>query len=156
MARMTPAQPEQKLVVFKLDSEYYALAIDVVREIVVPEKLSRLPQMPYFMEGICNLRGQVVPVMSLRKRFGMISLEPEESSRMIVVEIEGSKVGCLVDDVVGVETVRSDDIQQPPIVLSDSGSVVLGVVQIDGRLVAVLEPTRIVDRQGLGDLPAVG
>ena len=89
-----------QLVIFKLANEDYGLPIQKVQEInrIVP--VTRLPQTPDFMEGIINLRGRVIPVVDLRKRFGLTAKPHEDDTRIMIVDIGGQTVGISVDPVV--------------------------------------------------------
>lgn len=147
---------DQQFVVFRLGSEHYGLSIMVVREIIITESMTRLPKMPDYVEGIFDLRGRIIPVVNLRKRFGMVPQNLDGTSRTIVVDIEGMEAGLLVDEVVGVESISESDIQPPPDMLTAGSKVVSGVMQLNGRLVAVLDPALIASHQELRRLPAVG
>ena len=88
-----------QVVVFYLGKEEYALPIMKVQEINKIEQLTKMPHTPDFMEGIINLRGQIIPVIDMKKRFKMKVSAETENSRIVVVDIKGQIVGLMVDGV---------------------------------------------------------
>lgn len=135
-----PQQPEGQYVVFRLADEQYGIPISAVREIIELERVSRLPEMPEFVEGITDLRGQIIPIVSLRKRFHLAPRAERQSTRTIVVELGEIEAGLLVDDVVGVVQVPSGSVQPPPAVASVDSAVVSSVARVENRLVILLNP----------------
>ena len=103
-----------QLVIFKLANEDYGLPISKVQEINRMVTVTRLPQTPGFMEGIINLRGRVIPVVDLRKRFGFIPREHQADTRIMVVDISGQTVGLVVDAVNEVVKISGDCIEPAP------------------------------------------
>lgn len=88
-----------QLVIFKLANEDYGLPIQKVQEINRMVPVTKLPQTPEFMEGIINLRGRVIPVVDLRKRFGLAVKPHEDDTRIMIIDIDGQTVGIIVDAV---------------------------------------------------------
>ena len=102
-----------RLITFILGEEKYGLDILKVRELIsFPEGLTRIPGMPDFIIGMFNLRGLVIPVMDLRKKFKMSSEERHEFSVIIIVEIDNKNIGLTVDSVSDVIFVKEDNIQE--------------------------------------------
>ena len=133
---------EGQFVVFRLVNEQYGIPINAVHEIIVLQRSNRLPQMPDYVEGIVDLRGRIIPVVDLRKRFGFPP-RPEQSNRTIVADIGEIEAGLLVDDVVGVIRVPTDAIQPPPGMFTTNTAMVSGVARVDNRLVILLDPNLI-------------
>src|SRR6266700_7681546 len=104
---------EQQLVVFQLGAELYGVEIARVHEIIRLQTITRVPHAPAFVEGVINLRGKVIPVVDLRRRFGLASAEHTRASRIVVVEIGDQVVGIVVDGVSEVLRV-STSIVEPP------------------------------------------
>jgi purine-binding chemotaxis protein CheW len=104
---------EIQLVVFKLAGAEYGLPIHQVQEINRLTDITKLPQTPWFMEGVINLRGKVIPVVDLRKRFGL-SVTNTDETRIIIVDVEHHTVGVIVDDVAEVLRLSTDEIEPPP------------------------------------------
>jgi len=130
-------------VVFRLAVEDYGIAIGSVREIILRQELTRMPQMPDFVEGVINLRGRIVPIINLRKRFGLPAAEAGHAERTIVAEIGGGEAGLLVDTVVGVRRLPGGSIQAPPEMLAAGGAAVIGVAYVEDQSVILLDPNRI-------------
>jgi purine-binding chemotaxis protein CheW len=113
MAETRQKPKEMKLACFSLEQQNYAVDIMKIRQIIRPAKIRPLPQAPDFLEGVISLRGAVIPVMDLRKRFGM-KIDQTREARIIIVSAGRQVVGVIVDDVSEVITVSPDQIQPPP------------------------------------------
>lgn len=107
-----------RYLIFGLGEESYGLDIDCITEIVNMQDITRLPQMPSFIKGIINLRGKIVPVMDLRLRFGMKSASYTDWTCIVIVEIQDSSIGLIVDHVLEVMTIDSDQCVPLPSSLS--------------------------------------
>ena len=134
-----------QLVIFKLDNEDYGLPISKVQEINRVVAVTRLPQTPDFMEGIINLRGRVIPVVDLRKRFGFRSREHQADTRIMVVDLAGQTVGLIVDAVNEVAKIPGECIEPPP--PSFEAKFVQGIGKLADRLVIMLDIDRIITTQ---------
>lgn len=106
--------PVLQFVGFRLDGEDYAIAITKIQEIILMTPITRLPQAPPYIEGLINLRGSVIPIVNLRKRFGLPPREHDEETRTIVVNVQDKTIGCVVDAVTRVMRINRDQIQPPP------------------------------------------
>ena len=104
---------EVKLACFFLAGQSYAIDIMKIHQIIRPTKIRPLPQSPDFVEGVINLRGAVVPIIDLRKRFE-VEINLEQEPRVIIVSVDKQVVGIVVDDVTDVITVTRQQIQPPP------------------------------------------
>jgi len=111
---------EEQLVVFNLAGETYGVDITVVQEIIRMQAITKVPRTPNFVEGVINLRGRIVPVIDLHKRFNLGKAEETQHSRIIVVEVAGVTVGMIVDSVSEVLRLPSSNIEPPPPVISGS------------------------------------
>ena len=130
---------EIQVACFLLGEDHYAVDIMRIKEIIRPQKLSSLPKAPVFIDGVINLRGMVIPVIDLRKRFDMPPRETDASTRLLIVKVTGQAMGLVVDDVTEVIAVPVKDIKPPPNVAS--GSVyeyLLGVCLAKESLVMLL------------------
>jgi purine-binding chemotaxis protein CheW len=140
--------PIIQLVGFRLDNEDYAIAITKIQEIIVMKPITRIPQVPDFIEGLINLRGSVIPIVNLRKRFGLASREVDDETRTIVVNIHDKTVGCIVDAVTEVRRINRDQIQPPPLsVLAISHHHIAGLARLDDRLLIILDIERLFEDQ---------
>lgn len=99
---------------FRLGDDLFAIDIMRIKEIIRPQKLTTLPKAPPFVEGVINLRGTVIPVIDLRKRFDMPPREENLPIRLLIVAVTGQLLGLVVDDVTEVVTVPIKDIKPPP------------------------------------------
>lgn len=113
MSEVKEKTKEIKLACFTLAEQSYAIDIMKIRQIIRPTKIRPLPEAPNFVEGVINLRGAVIPIIDLRKRFG-IETKADKEPRVIIVSIERQVVGIVVDEVSEVISISADQIQPPP------------------------------------------
>lgn len=135
-----------QLVGFQLGKEEYGIDILKVQEINRITAITRIPQSPDFVEGVINLRGNVIPIIDLRKRFNMPEREYDKQTRIVVSEIEGRTVGLVVDTVSEVIRMDSDLIEPPPDLLNGSskkGDYIKGVGKLDDKLLMLLDIDKI-------------
>lgn len=134
------AQAEKQLVVFDLASESYGVDIGAVREIIRMQEITRVPRTPEFVEGVINLRGKVIPVVDLRKRFGVMVAEETKDNRIVVVDIGGQDIGVIVDAVTEVLRIPSSAIEPPSSVITSTDSeYLLGIAKLDDKMIILLE-----------------
>jgi purine-binding chemotaxis protein CheW len=134
-----------QLVCFRLGSEEYGLDIGQVQEINRMIAITRVPRAPSFMKGVINLRGQLIPIIDLRVRFGMPAVEPTKSTRIVVVEIGHSRVGMIVDGVSEVLKIPVEHVEAAPEMVSGAdSSYVRGVGKFGERLIVLLDLAPIV------------
>jgi purine-binding chemotaxis protein CheW len=139
-----------QVVVFTVGKELYAVGIDSVQEIVRVPDITEVPDAPVFLEGVINLRGRVVPVIDLRKRLRLDGIEKTKSTRVLVAEKEESLVGLLVDSVFEVLKIRSDDVEEPPEIISAIGiEYITGVAKMAGKLIILLDLTKILNAEDM-------
>jgi purine-binding chemotaxis protein CheW len=130
---MNMADPRQKtnelrLACFSLEGQNYAVDIMKIRQIIRPAKIRPLPQAPDFIEGVINLRGAVIPVMDLRKRFKM-KTDTTREPRIIIVSVERHVMGVVVDDVSEVISVSQEQVQPAPQLSGIPGRFLAGACQ---------------------------
>ena len=128
---------------FSLDGEIFAIEVSKVREILDFTELTCIPQMPTFMRGVINLRGSVVPVIDMRRKFGLPTVDDTVDTCIIIVEVqidnEASVLGALVDSVQEVLDIEGDQIEPPPQMGSRMNSDFLhGMGKHDERFVMIL------------------
>ncbi|GAB6180538.1 chemotaxis protein CheW [Desulfotomaculum defluvii] len=124
---------EDQLVVFQLNDQQYALPINETQEIIRMAEVTRLPNTSYHVEGIINLRGTILPVISLNRRLGLPETELNEDTRIIVVENKGNKVGMIVDSVLEVGRYTEDEVE-PPNMIGENVEYLKGVVKKGDQL----------------------
>jgi purine-binding chemotaxis protein CheW len=148
---------ERQLVVFQLGAELYGVEISRVHEIIRLQTVTRVPRAPSFVEGVINLRGKVIPVVDLRRRFGLVSAEHTRASRIVVVEIGDQVVGIVVDGVSEVLRVNGATIEPPsPVVASLDSEYIHGIAKLPERLVILLDLDRVLARDERRALEGVG
>jgi purine-binding chemotaxis protein CheW len=131
---------ENQLVIFHLAKEYYGVDIAAVESIIKMQEITGIPQAPAFVEGVINLRGTVLPVIDLRKRFGMSQTELTKDTRIVVVEMAGTTVGMIVDAVNEVLRVPTEDIEPPsPMVTTLDSAFITGIAKVSDRLIILLD-----------------
>lgn len=127
-------------VVFTLDQSEFGIDIARVREIDRLMKITRVPRVPAHVEGIINLRGQLVPVVDLRTRLGMARATPTKTARIIVAEIGTRSIGMIVDEVREVVRIPLDQIDRSEGILEGFASEYVGALgKVDGRLIILLD-----------------
>lgn len=136
-----------QLVTFKLASEEFSVEILKVQEIIRLVELTRVPRAPKFVDGVINLRGTVIPVIDLRKRFGLDEVENTNDTRIIVVEIADKTIGFKVDAVSEVLRLNSDTVEPPPSMVSGVDSeYIQGVGKLEDRLIILLDIERLLEK----------
>jgi purine-binding chemotaxis protein CheW len=134
-------------VIFRLAKEEYGLPITKVQEINRLVPITKLPQTPSFMEGIINLRGRIIPVVDLRKRFQLAAADQSEDNRIIIVEVNGQTVGIIVDAVTEVVRLSGANIEPPPPAFILDAQYIHGVGKFDERLLILLDIDKILTSQ---------
>lgn len=151
---------EIKVVCFRLGSDAYALDIMRVREILKPQRLSGLPGAPSFVEGVINLRGSVIPVVDLRKRFGIAEPEAAAVNRLLITVIDRHPVGLLVDSVSEVISIPVRDLRPPPALAKTAGyRYLIGVCLVKDAMLLLVNPDTILEdseSEELRELRAAG
>jgi purine-binding chemotaxis protein CheW len=135
---------ENQIVIFELGTEHFGVEIARVESIIKMQPITQLPHVPSFVEGVTNLRGKVLPVIDLRKRFGLAVRETDKNSRIIVVSLDQSEVGMIVDEVSEVLTVPEGAVEPTPAITTGVDSAfITGIAKLDQRLVVLLDLQRI-------------
>jgi purine-binding chemotaxis protein CheW len=149
----TASGEERQFVVFRLGEDEFGLPIEAVDEVArVPDQITRLPKAPKFLEGVINLRGEVLPVVDQRRRFDMPPLAEAAGRRLIVVRTERHRAGLIVDAVSEVLRCFSGGIEPAPDLANESTRLVQGVINLEkaGRIVMLLDPAELLTRAERG------
>jgi purine-binding chemotaxis protein CheW len=150
------AVAEKQLVVFTLGAESYAVDINMVREIIQLQSITRVPGTSSSVEGVINLRGTVIPVVELRKKFHLSKVERNKETRIVVVSCKGAEVGVIVDSVAQVLRIPVDSIEASSNVFTEGHlEHLLGIVKLSGRLVMLLDMDQVLSRQEIASLNAL-
>ena len=145
-----------QLVSFSIFNEEYGVEVLKVREIIRMTTITHMPNTPPYVEGIINLRGKVIPIMSMRKRFGLAETANDSQTRIIVIDIAGALTGFIVDSVAEVIRISGSEIQPPPSMTSGGieQEFIVGVVNRADRLLILLDPDKMLsqtEREFLGE-----
>jgi purine-binding chemotaxis protein CheW len=139
---------EKQYVSFILDNEEYGVPILKVQEIIRFTSLTRVPRASEFIEGVLNLRGRVIPVIDLRKRFSLPQAERDRNTRIVVVEVDNRTVGIIVDGVREVLQINSADIEPaPPLGSRVRTDFIEGMGKVGDRLMILLEIDKILSAE---------
>jgi purine-binding chemotaxis protein CheW len=147
-----------QLVSFMLADEEYGVEVLKVREIIRMPTITKMPNVPQHVEGIINLRGKVIPIISMRKRFGLMENENNNHTRIIIMDVVGSLTGFIVDSVSEVIRIHDSEIQPPPSLVLSSGvgqEFITGVYNHAERLLIIMDIDRMFsdnERESFGEI----
>jgi purine-binding chemotaxis protein CheW len=137
-------EKDYQVVGFRIGNETYGVRIGSVREIVRVPEITIVPNAPEAIEGVINLRGKIIPVMDLRKRFGSAGIQPDKKNRILVVELENRLLGLIVSSASEVLKIPPSEIEPPGTVFAEGeSSYVTGVGKLKGRLIILLDIARL-------------
>jgi len=135
---------ELHIVGFQVGRETYGVPITSLHEIVRVPEITVVPDAPVYLEGVINLRGKIVSVMDLRKRFGEKQLALNKQNRILVVEHSGKLAGLIVDSASEVLKIPAADVEAAPSVFQEGGlNCVSGLGKVNGRLVVLLDMNKL-------------
>ena len=129
-----------QIVAMRLSDEDYGIPILQIQEILRLTEVTHIPNMPDFIEGVLNLRGKIIPVLDLRKRFHLKITENTDKTRIVIVEAENQTMGLVVDSVSEVINLKREQLDSVPhSITSIETEYLMGVAKIDNRLVVLLD-----------------
>lgn len=134
-----------QLVSFSVAAEEYGLDILRVQEIIRTQQLTRVPNLPEYVEGVINLRGKVIPVIALRRRLGLEPAAIDKNTRIVVVEVHGQTLGFIVDAVSEVLRISADTVDPTPRIGTVEREYISGVGKLDSRLLLMLDLDRLMN-----------
>ena len=133
-----------QVVSFRLADEEYGVDIMTVQEIILVGVITQVPEVPPHVLGVINLRGNVIPIVNLRRRFGMAERAADEETRIVVMNIGGRTVGVVVDGVSEVLRLSHEDMSSAPASLGGAGrDYVIGLARRNERLLILLDMARL-------------
>ena len=145
MSAVLVTEKQEQFVVFRLAGECYGIPILLVQEIIRSCEITKVPRTVAHVRGVVNLRGKIVPVIDLRCRLGIPAVDETPASRIIVVELETSVVGLIVDSVSEVKTLLSDQIEEPSELVSKLDSeIIRGVGKLKDILIIILDIAKVI------------
>jgi len=146
-----------QLISFIVGEEEYGLDILRVKEVIRIREITRLPRAPSFVKGIINLRGDIIPIIDLRDKFGLERQDYTAMTRVIVVDVDSRLIGMVVDAASQVVRIPADQIEPPPPIVGGlSVEFIKGVGKLDERLVVLLNIARILSTQEKVELARLG
>lgn len=156
MTTSTMTKPDEKhsgssddllqLVSFNIGTEEFGVDILKVQEINRMVEITKVPQAPTYVEGVINLRGKVIPIVDLRKRFNLDIKQYDKNTRIVVVDIGGTIMGMVVDSVSEVLRLPSSTIEQAPEIATGVNSeYIRGVAKLEDRLLIFLDLSKVID-----------
>ena len=147
---------ELHIVGFRVGRETFGVPIGLVHEIVRVPEITNVPDSPGYVEGVINLRGKIVSVVDLRKRFGEKTITTHKKNRILVAEVEGKMVGLIVDAASEVIKIPETEVDLPPSVFEEGElNYVTGVGKLHGRLVILIDLSKILQKGELRRLEEV-
>lgn len=148
--------PVLQWVMFKLDNETYGINVMQVQEVLRYTEIAPVPGAPDYVLGIINLRGNVVTVIDTRSRFGLNSVEVDDSTRIVIIEAEKQVIGILVDSVAEVVYLRRSEIDNAPNVgTEESAKYIQGVSNRDNELLILVDLDKLLSDDEWADLTQV-
>lgn len=141
----------RKFLLFNLDEEIYGIDIESIVEIIEMQRITEVPDMPAYVKGVINLRGRVIPVVDLRMRFGMLERAHDARTCIIIVKLQQSSVGFVVDTVAEVQDIRDADIEPPPQFKTSSGrdQYIAGLGKSGDRVRILIDARKLVTEREL-------
>ena len=135
---------------FILDEDHYGIDISSVIEIIGMQKITQMPQQPDYVNGVINLRGRIIPTIDVRTRFKKERADYDERTCIIVVDVQDTMIGFIVDRVDEVITISSENISSPPRFNQDfKGRYVKGIAKIEDRIIMILDSSLLLSEEEL-------
>ena len=145
-----------QVVSFHLGNEEYGVDISQVQEIIRMVEITHVPRAPHFMEGVINLRGQLIPIIDLRTRFSMQRAEHTKSTRIVVTEIGSKRVGIVVDSVSEVLNIPLEQVEGAPDMIAGVGTeYIQGVGKVNDRIFILLDLTMVITGEEKSELDSL-
>jgi purine-binding chemotaxis protein CheW len=149
-ALMAEKKNSSQFVGFQVDGQQYAFRIEQIQEIVILDQVTQTPQVADYVEGVSNLRGAIIPIINLRKLFGLDPKPTDADTRTIVVNVGERTMGCTVDMVSQVIRIPEESIQPAPETVTAAGAnYISGFAKLDERLVIVLDIDELLNPENL-------
>ena len=143
--------PDQKIVLFRLGSEYYAINVDMIEEIIESVSMEKITGMPHYIAGVISLRKESIPVISLFKKFHIRERNPGKTETVLITNYNSKTYGILVDELKGVLDIESSSIFDVPLVYSDEElSYLEGIIKYETEIAAIVDIKKVLMEFKLG------
>jgi purine-binding chemotaxis protein CheW len=150
MPEKSAVKTEKQMVIFELGSEIYGLDISTVHEIIRMQPITRVPRTPSYVEGVINLRGKVIPVIDMRKRFNLEKAQNNKNNRIVVVNVKDTILGIIVDAVTEVLRIPTEYIEPVSDLLTAANSdYLLGIAKLADKMVILLELDKLLSADAI-------
>lgn len=150
MSQNTLQTKRERYLTFYLGNEQYGIAIDRIKEIIAMMKITNVPKIPSYMRGVINLRGSIIPVVDTRLRFNMEPREADMHTAIIIVEVDKTSIGFIVDRVEEVSSIDSSSLSEPPKFGSSIDTdFICSVAQIEEQVVMILDVLKLFEADEL-------
>ncbi|MBS4207602.1 chemotaxis protein CheW [Bacillus sp. FJAT-50079] len=144
---------ERKVIVFQLNGNEYSISVDHVTAIEKMQHITRVPKLPVYIKGVINLRGVIIPIIDLKRRFGLGDFENTDSTRIIIVSYQDLEVGFIVDAANDVLDIPEHVIEpQPDVVGTVAAEFINGVAKLEKRLLILLNLEYVLDKANQREL----
>ena len=144
---------QDRYLTFRLGSEDYGIEIEHVIEIVGIQKITEVPDMPIFVKGVINLRGQVIPVIDMRLRFSMEPRPYDDRTCVVVAKVRDTSLGIIVDTVSEVREIPSDNVSPPPAAsVAGSGRYIMGLGKVGEEVKILLDVSKLFFEEQLEEI----
>lgn len=135
---------EKQYVIFKLSDQEYGIDIMNVSEITITKESTKVPNLDSYIEGVINMRGKIIPVVNLKKRFSLKDNGEIKSSRIIISTLDGKEIGFLVDEASQVITMKEEDVDRPPVMLGGiDKNYIVGIGRREEKIIIILDLSAI-------------
>lgn len=147
------SREEMQMLTFSLDKVFYGVNVHQVREVKNFEGVTPVPYAPNYVKGVTNLRGEVIPVIDLRKRFGIMDQKDNDSNGIMIIVQDKHPIGVMVDSVMEVLTLPKSDIESnPDTLIVDKSEAVLGVAKHEKDLIILLDLMKVVSKDAMDSI----
>lgn len=146
---------KDKYITFLLNKEEYAIEIQYVMEIIGIQKITSLPDMPDYIKGVINLRGKVIPIIDMRKRFRIEEIPYTDRTCFIVVDVEKINFGLIVDEVSEVMDIPEEQIDHPPATKKSGNKYIRGIGKVGKRVLILLDAKEILIEDELKEIASL-
>ena len=144
---------EIKMLTFSLDNVFYGVDVNQVREVKNFEGATPVPYAPHYVKGVTNLRGEVIPVIDLRKRIGLTEKNEKDDTEIMMIVQDKHPIGVIVDSVIEVLTLQKKDIEtDPQSLITDRSDGVIGVAKHDNDLIVLLDIIKVLSKDNLSNM----
>ena len=141
-----------RFLTFQIGNEIYGIEIKCVTEIIGIQPITEVPELPDYIKGIINLRGKIIPVMDVRLRFKKQSVEYNDRTCVVVIDIDNISIGLIVDHVSEVLTIPDEEIVAPPDVKSGGNKYIKGIGKVGNEVKLLLDCDKLLNEQDIDNL----